>query len=112
MRFSVHRTAGEARLQAGLLLGSGLAVEIRGEALAPLGGEIPNTETWVELWLPDEEVARGRELLAELEEDGEKAARTVECPRCREENPGNFELCWSCGVDLPAEPRLRLLRAV
>ena len=93
-------------------MGSGLSVEVRGEALAPLGGEIPNTETWVELWLPEEEVARGEELLAELEADGEKAARTVACPRCREENPGNFELCWSCGVDLPEEPRRRLLRAV
>ncbi|PTL76786.1 DUF2007 domain-containing protein [Vitiosangium sp. GDMCC 1.1324] len=111
VRFSVYRTVGEARLQAGLLEGSGLSVEIRGEALAPLGGEIPSTETWVELWLPEEEVARARELLAELEEDGEKASRVVECPGCREENPGNFELCWSCGEELPESPRPRL-RAV
>jgi len=111
VRFTVHRTVGEARLQEGLLSGSGLSVEVRGEALAPLGGEIPNTETWVELWLPEEEVARARELLAELEADGEKARRTVGCPRCREENPGNFELCWSCGEDLPEVPR-PCLRAV
>jgi hypothetical protein len=111
VRFSVHRTAGEARLQAGLLTGSGLSVEVRGEALAPLSGEIPSTETWVELWLPEEEVERAKELLAEVEADGEKAARLVECPRCREENPGNFELCWSCGEELPASPRPRL-RAV
>lgn len=111
VRFSVHRTVGEARLLEGLLAGSGLSVEVRGENLAPLGGEIPSTETWVELWLPEEEVGRGRELLEELEADQEAASRTVECPRCREENPGNFELCWSCGVDLPeamkTKPRLR-----
>ncbi len=113
VRFSEHRTVGEARLLAGLLAGSGLSVEVRGESLAPLSGEIPSTETWVELWLPPEEVARASKLLEELEEDGEQAARTVECPRCREENPGNFELCWSCGVDLPSSLRSRpRLRAV
>jgi nucleotide-binding universal stress UspA family protein len=92
VRLTVHRTVSEARLLAGLLEGSGLAVEVRGEALTSLGGEIPSTETWVELWLPEEEVKRARELLAELEENREEAERTVECPRCREENPGNFEL--------------------
>ncbi len=113
VRFSVHRTVGEARLLEGLLAGSGLSVEVRGESLAPLGGEIPSTETWVELWLPEEEVGRGRELLEELEADQEAAGRTVECPRCREENPGNFELCWACGVELPAEMKARpRLRAV
>jgi hypothetical protein len=113
VRFSVHRTVGEARLLAGLLAGSGLSVEVRGEALAPLSGEIPSTETWVELWVPPEEVSRGKELLAELEQDEERAGRTVECPECGEENPGNFELCWSCEEELPLSqgPRRRL-RAV
>jgi putative signal transducing protein len=107
VRFSAHPKVGEARLLAELLTGSGLSVEVRGETLAPLGGEIPSTETWVELWLPEEEVARARELLAELEEDGEAAERTVSCPRCQEDNPGNFELCWSCGVDLPSRERTK-----
>ncbi|HEX8823537.1 MAG TPA: hypothetical protein VF794_26680 [Archangium sp.] len=107
VRFSVHRTVGEARLLAGLLAGSDLSVEVRGESLSPLGGEIPSTETWVELWLPEEEVGRGRELMAELEADQEASTRTVECPRCQEENPGNFELCWSCGVDLPSPVKTR-----
>ena len=94
-----------------MLSGSGFSVEVRGEALSPLSGEIPNPETWVELWLPEEEVARARELEAELAEGSEKASRTVACPRCGEENPGNFELCWSCDEDLPAPPRPSL-RAV
>ncbi|MFY0582847.1 hypothetical protein ACN28S_58910 [Cystobacter fuscus] len=111
VRFSVHRTVGEARLRAGLLSGSGFSVEVRGEALSPLSGEIPNTETWVELWLPEEEVARARELEAEVEEGKEKAERIVDCPRCGEGSPGNFELCWNCEEELPTSPRPRL-RAV
>lgn len=111
VRFTVHRTVGEARLQAGFLEGAGLSVEVRREGLAPLGGEIPATETWVELWLWPQDVEQARQLLAELEENGEAASRTVNCPRCREENPGNFELCWSCGLDLPSTLR-PTLRAV
>jgi hypothetical protein len=26
------------------------------------------------------------------------------CPSCREENPGNFELCWNCGALGPKQP--------
>lgn len=109
VQFSVHRTVGEARMLAGALEAAGLSVEVRGESLAPLSGEIPSTEAWVELWLPPEEVEPGRQVLAELEENQEAASRSVTCPRCAEENPGNFELCWSCGLELPSglRPRLR-----
>ncbi len=109
VQFSVHRTVGEARLLAGSLEAVGVSVEVRGESLAPLSGEIPSGETWVELWLLPQDVEQGRTLLAELRENQEAAERTVECPRCREENPGNFELCWSCGLELPSglRPRLR-----
>jgi hypothetical protein len=24
------------------------------------------------------------------------------CARCKEENPGSFDLCWACGADLTA----------
>jgi hypothetical protein len=109
VRFSVYRTVGEARLLAGVLEASGLSVEVRGESLAPLSGEIPSTETWLELWLWPQEVEAARQLIAELEENREAAAQEVPCPRCHEENPGNFELCWSCGLELPStlRPRLR-----
>jgi hypothetical protein len=111
VRFGVYRTVGEARLLAGLLEGAGLTVEVRGESLAPLSGEIPSTETWVELWLWPNEVEAARQLLAELEENREAAAQEVECPKCHETNPGNFELCWNCGLDLPStlRPRLRAI---
>jgi hypothetical protein len=109
VRFTVHRSVGEARLLAGALEAAGLSVRVRGESLAPLSGEIPSTETWIELWLLPQEVELARQLVAELEENGEAAEREVKCPRCREDNPGNFELCWSCGVELPStlRPRLR-----
>ncbi|WP_224369190.1 DUF2007 domain-containing protein [Hyalangium versicolor] len=109
VRFAVYRTVGEARLLAGVLEGAGLSVEVRGESLAPLSGEIPSTETWIELWLWPGDAEAARELVSELEENREAAGQEVSCPRCHEGNPGNFELCWSCGLDLPStlRPRLR-----
>jgi hypothetical protein len=109
VRLAVYRTVGEARLLAGMIEASGLSVDVRGESLAPLSGEIPSTETWVELWVWPQDVEAARQLIAELEENQEAANKEVQCPRCQEENPGNFEVCWSCGVELPStlRPRLR-----
>jgi hypothetical protein len=109
VQLSVFRTVGEARMLAGALEAAGLSVEVRGEALVPLTGEIPSTEAWVELWLWPQELEAARQVVAELQANQEAASHSVSCPRCGEENPGNFELCWSCGVDLPSglRPRLR-----
>jgi hypothetical protein len=109
VRFAVHRTVGEARLLACALEAAGLSVQVRGESLAPLSGEIPSTETWIDLWLWPQEVEAAQQLVAELEENREAAGQEVSCPRCHEPNPGNFELCWSCGLELPSalRPRLR-----
>ncbi|MCY1040949.1 zinc ribbon domain-containing protein [Corallococcus sp. bb12-1] len=109
VQFSVHRTVGEARMLAGALESAGLSVDIRGESLAPLSGEIPSTEAWVELWLWPQELEAGRQVLSELHANEEAANRSVTCPRCGEEIPANFELCWSCGLELPSglRPHLR-----
>ena len=108
VQLSVHRTVGEARMLAGALEAMGVPVEVRGEALAPLSGEIPSAETWIELWVAPHDLEHAQGLLAELQENQEHAEQSVECPRCREENPGNFELCWSCGLELPSGLRPRL----
>jgi hypothetical protein len=108
VQFSVHRTVGEARMLAGALEAAGLSVNVRGESLAPLSGEIPSTEAWVELWLPVQELEAGGQVLAELQANQEAACRSVCCPRCAEENPANFELCWSCQLELPTGLRPHL----
>ncbi|MBJ6764892.1 DUF2007 domain-containing protein [Myxococcaceae bacterium JPH2] len=110
-QLAVYRTVGEARLIASALESAGVAVELRGEALAPLVGEIPSTEAWVELWVWPHEVDTARQVLEDLRENEAAAQRVVACPKCREENPGNFEVCWSCGLELPSGLRAQL-RAV
>jgi hypothetical protein len=32
--------------------------------------------------------------------DSESSQEEVSCPKCQEQNPGNFETCWSCGTEI------------
>jgi hypothetical protein len=109
---SAHPSPGEARLVAGGLEAAGVPVEVRREALATLGGELPLTETWTELWVPAAQLEQARALLAAQAASAGDASQSRPCPRCREENPGTFELCWACGSDLPPLAPRRHLAAV
>jgi hypothetical protein len=63
-------------------------------------GEIPFTHTYPEIWIErDHELARARQVVSEFE-DRVDNDEYVECPRCGEQNPENFETCWHCGVPL------------
>lgn len=51
-----------------------------------------------EVWVREEDRTRARALVDEL------VARPVRdsdwsCRGCRESNPGEFEVCWSCGAE-------------
>jgi hypothetical protein len=60
----------------------------------PVEASLP--QVWVER--PDD-AERARALIDEfLNAPGNIAAR--KCPNCSEENPGSFDLCWSCGAGL------------
>jgi hypothetical protein len=34
------------------------------------------------------------------ERDAEQSEVEIDCSGCGEKNPGNFELCWSCGAEM------------
>ena len=50
----------------------------------------------------DEKLARDV-LEAHRDRGRSSDERTVRCPSCGEQNPDNFELCWSCRAELAAE---------
>jgi hypothetical protein len=97
-RLRAFRTLPEAHLTLNELLHAGFAAEIRGETRAPLAGEIPFSDARLEVWVPTAQAEAAGELLAELDAAGEGDPRA--CPRCGEENPPAFELCWSCRAPL------------
>jgi Putative prokaryotic signal transducing protein len=62
-------------------------------------GEIPFTHAYPEIWVVHaQDVERAQAIMRDYEAASQAPAR--QCPSCREENPGGFEVCWRCGTAL------------
>ncbi len=99
----------QAHLVRSLLICEGIPSRMRHGLLAPLAGELPMDACRAEILVRAEDVAAASAVVAEAEAP-QGADRP--CPRCAEENPAGFELCWRCGADMPVArvaPRLRLV---
>lgn len=90
-------TLPDAHLVRGLLAQAGIQARVFNENAQGGMGEIPFTHAYPEVWILDEaDLARARELIGQFERPAMIVA-AVRCPHCGEDNPGNFQLCWSCG---------------
>ncbi len=92
------------RLDAYLLLHRlqqvGVSAYVFNEHASSIVGEVPPDVAQPQIWI---EHARDREraqaALAALAAERAQTGTTF-CRACQEENPANFELCWSCGAGL------------
>ena len=79
-----------------ILESEGIACQIRNEHLGAIMGEMPFVEVWPELWVVNDlDFDRARELIASAAD--ESPAAPWFCAHCREENEGQFAVCWNCG---------------
>lgn len=93
-------TLPDAHLVCGLLGQAGIEARVFNENLQGGLGEIPFMHAWPEVWVMDErDVERAREVIRLIERPA-GCTGTVACPRCHEDNPANFQICWSCGGSL------------
>lgn len=86
----------EAQMAKGRLEALGVSVVLTKDNC---GGMRPHLDlqAGVKLFVPDEDVDKAREILAE-----NAVATTTEtwvCPGCEEEIEGSFDACWKCGRD-------------
>ncbi|MHB8454917.1 MAG: putative signal transducing protein [Acidiferrobacterales bacterium] len=90
----------EAHLIRGMLSAAGIETRIFNEHLQGGLGDIPFTEVYPEVWLDEEaDMTLAQRILADYERP--MAVRgSRRCSSCSEENPGSFEICWSCGKPL------------
>lgn len=89
----------EAQLIADLLHAEGIETQIFNQNAQSIAGEIPPAAAGPQVWVMDDgEVGAARALIAEYQSCPPAPARY--CPRCGEENPGNFLSCWACGSEL------------
>lgn len=86
-----------ATLARDALIAEGIDARIRGEGRASAAGEIPLPEAMIEVVVPGDSYLRAVGVLTRLEEAEE--GEPWRCPRCGEEVPGSFEVCWKCGAD-------------
>jgi hypothetical protein len=67
---------------------------------ASLAGELPIDASLPQVWVDDAaDAPRARSIIEEFLRT-RASGPPVKCPDCGEENPGSFDLCWSCGHDL------------
>ena len=90
----------DAHLLRGLLAQSGIDARVFNENAQGGMGEIPFTHAYPEVWLVNPaDLARARAIIGQFECPQASAAE-IRCPGCAEENPANFQVCWSCGAAL------------
>jgi len=86
-----------------VLESEGIDTFVRNKHLTMAGvSEIPIPEFYPALCVVnDEDTERALKLLRQRAKDNEAGSETeVNCPACEEPNPGNFEICWSCGENI------------
>jgi hypothetical protein len=80
-----------------LLAAEGIPSDIRNEHLGSIVGEMPFTDTWPQLWVRNDlDFDRAQQLI-----DGsldEAPGAPWRCPKCGEDNEGQFAACWNCGT--------------
>ena len=79
---------------------AGIAAHVFNEHMSSIVGDVPPDVAQPQVWLEHgRDRPRAEAVLAALAADRAKTG-TVVCHSCKEENPANFELCWSCGAGL------------
>lgn len=88
----------EAVLLKDHLVHNGVAASVMNKGLVRIPYEGVASEVWVaDDARADDVRALIRGFLSMRTESGGPGTSSWRCEGCREENPGDFEFCWSCG---------------
>jgi len=88
-----------AQLLVDLLAHRGIRARVFNANASSLAGELPIDSSLPQVWVDDDRDAdRAREVIEAFVRS--PSGPPVKCPKCGEENPSSFELCWSCGAGL------------
>ena len=89
----------EAHLLVDLLADRGIRARVLNANASSVAGELPIDQAMPQVWVDDAQDAdRARSVIEEFAHA--PVGPTRKCPACGEENPGSFDLCWSCGSGL------------
>ena len=91
----------DAHLVLHMLRHEGIDARVFNENAASVMGEIPVSAALPEVWVMDVayEARAGRMIAAFCRRRPSGAVQF--CAGCGEQNPGEFEICWNCGLAFP-----------
>lgn len=93
-------TLPEGQLILDMLQAAGIEARMLNQNAQSAAGEIPPAVAGPQIWvIEDEQLGRAHRLIEEHLRRPAPPGRN--CPRCGEENPGNFLSCWACGAEFP-----------
>ena len=90
----------EAHLLVDLLAHRGIRARVFNANASSLAGELPIDAALPQVWVDDPAHAERARALIEDYLRPRAPGPAVKCPKCGEENPGSFDLCWNCGAGL------------
>jgi hypothetical protein len=92
----------EAQLLRDRLTERGISAMVRNTHLQGALGELPLSVRPEVCVFDQRDYESARDCVKQMElAQKQITGPDVSCPTCKEMNPGNFEVCWSCGKDLP-----------
>ncbi len=99
----IHTAANlpEAQLVKDMLVHHGIAARLLNANAASVAGELPIEASLPQVWIDNDlHAARARELVAAYFAKRHHVGPPLRCPKCGEDNPSSFEICWACGTAL------------
>jgi len=88
-----------AHLLVDLLAQRGIRARVFNANASSIAGELPIDRSLPQVWVEDaRDAERARAVIDAFQRT--PTGPSVACPKCGEENPSSFELCWACGAGL------------
>jgi len=69
-------------------------VSLKNEYVAGGAGDLSPFDTWLELWVSEEDYEKALEIISSL--NNSDNADDWFCSQCHEKNSSSFEICWQC----------------
>ena len=83
-----------------LLADRGIRARVLNAHASSLAGELPVDVARPQVWVDDfANAERAREIIDEYVR-ATPSGPPIMCPKCGEENPVSFDLCWNCSTGL------------
>lgn len=83
-----------------LLSQHGIRARVLNANASSIMGELPIDAALPQVWVDDARNAERARAMIDAYQRTLNVGPPRDCARCGEENPGSFDLCWSCGAGL------------